>query len=669
MRTIKLLRMELRNFKGVAQAEYDFGDRTDISGGNGTGKSTIFEGYLWCLFDKNPAGNTPKVQPYDTANEIKHQLTTSVRLYLELDGNPLIAERTLKEEWVKPRGTTELVCKGTKSEYSINEVPMSKAQYNAKLSDILPLDKWFILSSIGIIPAMEQKACRAALQAIAPAIDEHTLAQPFPAVVDALARGLNIDELQATTKQTKSRAKTELDSIPAALDAQDLLRVQDDFAAIEARLAETKMDIAARQVELEQLQTLGEDAARVAKEREIANLRTELARLNAEISEYETNAQTAYTTARAKYEQQLQTLAAESQGISQRTMVSQQTAKRYLALIEDEKKRIAALRDQWTAKNAETYEAPELQTVCPTCGQPLPGERIAETLAKATQAWNADKVKALQAIQHEAEACKARIADYKAANAQAAERDKADFDRAQAIADEVKEANHALDTLVPPAKALTLCIYYQNAVAKRKEIEQQLAQATADNATPQTCEAPATCNQQREAITQAIASLQREAEDLLRRLAARDTNRRIDEERANLEERQRTLADTVAQAEGVEQQILAYRKAKIMAVENGVSSLFTMVRWKMYEPNLTNDGEKEICQAIIDGIPYDQQNRATQVNAAIDIVNGFARAYEVSLPLFIDNAESVTDIIPINGQRITMTVVKNRPLALTNFYE
>ena len=666
MKTIQLLRMELRNFKGVAQAEYDFGDRTDISGGNGTGKSTIFEGYLWCLFDKNPAGNTPKVQPYDTANEIKHQLTTSVRLYLELDGNPLIAERTLKEEWVKPRGTTELVCKGTKNEYSINEVPMSKAQYNAKLSDILPLDKWFILSSIGIIPAMEQKACRAALQAIAPAIDEQTLAQPFPAVLDALARGLNIDELQATTKQTKSRAKTELDGIPAALEAQDRLRVEDDFAAIEAKLAETKMDIAARQIELEQLQALGDDAAHIAKEREIANFRTDLARLNAQISEYETNAQTAYTTARAKYEQQLQTLTAESQGISQRTMVSQQTAKRYLALIEDEKKRIATLRDQWTAKNAETYEAPELQTVCPTCGQPLPGERIAEALEKATQAWNTDKVKAMQTIQHEAEACKARIADYKAANAQAAERDKADYDRAQAIADEVKEANHALDTLLPPAKALTLCIEYQNALAKKQEVEQQLAQRAATGVNDSE---PTAQSQQREAITQAIASLQREAEDLLRRLAARDTNRRIDEERARLEDRQRTLADTVAQAEGVEQQILAYRKAKIMAVENGVSSLFTMVRWKMYEPNLTNDGEKEICQAIIDGIPYDQQNRATQVNAAIDIINGFARAYEICLPLFIDNAESVTDIIPTNGQRITMTVVKNRPLALTNFHE
>lgn len=664
MKTIRLERMELRNFKGVAQADYVFGAHTDIRGGNATGKSTIFEAYLWCLFDKNQAGSTPRVQPLGKDNQPIHQLTTSVRLHLSLDGNPLIVERTLKEDWVKPRGTTELVCKGLKSEYAVNEVPMTKTQYLAKIDEILPSERWFTLSSIGIIPAMDQKTCRAALQAIAPAIDEQQLAQPFPAVADALARGLNIDELQATTKQTKSRAKTELDSIPAALDAQDRLRVEDDFAAIETRLAEIKTDIKTRQTELEQLQTLGDDAARVAKEQETANLRTELASLNAQISERETAAQTTYTTTRAKYEQRLQTLAAESQGISQRTMVSQQTAKRYLQLIEDEKKRIAALRDQWTAKNAETYEAPELQTVCPTCGQPLPGERIAEALAKATQAWNADKVKALQAIQHEAEECKKRIADYQAANAQAAERDKADYDRAQAIADEVKETNHALDTLTTPDKALKMCIEYQNALAKKQEVEQQLAQRAATGVNDSE---PTAQSRQSEAITQAaIASLQAEAEHLLLRLAARNTNRRIDEERARLEDRQRTLADTVAQAEGVEQQILAYRKAKIMAVENGVSSLFTMVRWKMYEPNLTNDGEKEICQAIIDGVPYEQQNRATQVNAAIDIVNGFARAYEVSLPLFIDNAESVTDILPTNGQEITLTVVPNGKLTINS---
>lgn len=124
MKTIRLERMELRNFKGVAQADYIFGARTDIRG-----------------------------------------------------GNPLIVERTLREDWVKPRGTTELVCKGLKSEYAVNEVPITKTQYLAKIDEILPSERWFTLSSIGIIPAMDQKTCRAALQAIAPAIDERALAK------------------------------------------------------------------------------------------------------------------------------------------------------------------------------------------------------------------------------------------------------------------------------------------------------------------------------------------------------------------------------------------------------------------------------------------------------------------------------------------------------------
>ena len=87
MKTIKLTRMELQNFKGVAQATYEFTDQTNICGGNATGKSTIYEAYLWCLFDKNQSGNSPKVQPLDENNEVRHKLTTSVKLHLTIDGN------------------------------------------------------------------------------------------------------------------------------------------------------------------------------------------------------------------------------------------------------------------------------------------------------------------------------------------------------------------------------------------------------------------------------------------------------------------------------------------------------------------------------------------------------------------------------------------------------
>lgn len=653
MKTIQLTRMELRNFKGAAQADYDFSPATTrISGDNATGKSTIFEAYLWCLFDKNPQGLTPKVQPLDAKNEVRHKLTTSVRLYLTLNDCPLIVERTLKEEWVKPRGAVELICKGTKSEYTINDVPMTKTQYNARLEEVLPLEQWFLLSAVGIIPAMEQKACRAALQQIAPAIDEQTLAQPYPAVLAAFAKGLNIDELQATTKQTKLRAMQELDGIPAALDAQDRLRVDDDWAEIESQLAVVKTSIAHAQAEIEALTnaTLStETTDKLRRERET------LARLSQKVSQRQLAAEDAYRQERTTHERNLQAFAAETDTIARRLELNQQTTQQYLAQINTEKSRIAALRDQWKAENAETYDGDDTMQTCPTCGQPLPPEQIAAARAKAERQWNETKAARLQAIQAEAEACKQRIDRYVAADAKIAEQDAADHDRLEVLQQMNQSEEQALTALRLPADILAADKTYQSLLAQLQALTPKQGDA---DPTP-------TTNPTNDAIAQYradIADLTAQQEALLRRLAARDTNQRIAEERTRLESRQRTLADTIAESEGIEQQVAAYRKAKITAVENGVSSLFTIVRWKMYEPNLTNDGEREICTALIDGIPYEQQNRATQINAGIDIVNAFAQAYQVSTPLFVDNAEAVNHPLDSIGQSIRLTVSTDKEL-------
>ena len=656
MKTIQLNRMELRNFKGVSEAEYDFNaDHTTISGDNATGKSTIFDAYLWCLFDKNQQGNTPKVQPLDEQNEVRHRLTTSVRLYLTLDTCPLIVERTLKEDWVKPRGAAEMICKGTKSEYAINDVPLSKTQYNAKLEEILPLDRWFLLSAVGIIPAMEQKTCRAALQQIAPAIDEDTLAAPYPAVAAARQRGLNIDELQATTKRQKTLAKQELDGIPAALDAQDRLRVEDDWAEIENQLQVTKTSIAHAQGEIDALQTATVNEATL---QQAAAQRQTIARLTQQVSDRQMAAQNAYRQQRSTAEQELQNIAAETDSIARRLEIHRQASQRWLALINEQKSRIADLSEQWKAKNAEAYTAAQpTATTCPTCGQPLPPERIAEARAKAEQVWNEAKTASLHAIQAEAEACKQRIDTYAATDAEDARKDAADQARLETLQQNHAAAEQTLANLRLPEAILAEDKPYQALLAQLQEATAAVAatQPQEDNSSTQAAIAQYKAD---------IADLTAQQEALLRRLAARDTNERIAKERTHLEERQRELADLIAQAEGVEQQIQAYRKAKITAVENGVSSLFRMVRWKMYEPNITNDGEREICTALIDGVPYEQQNRATQVNAGIDIVNAFAQAYQISTPLFVDNAEAVTNLLPTNGQCITLEVVKNARLTV-----
>lgn len=654
MNTIQLTRMELQNFKGVAQATYEFTDQTNICGDNGTGKSTIYEAYLWTLFDKSQSGSQSKVQPLDENNEVRHKLTTSVKLYLTIDGNPLIVERTLKENWVKPRGTAELICKGTTSEYAINEVPLTLSQYNAKLTEIMPLDKWFLISNIAIIPAMEQKACRAALQSIAPKIDERTIAAKFPAVLKALNDGLTIEELQATVKQGKKQAQANLDGIPAAIEAQDRLRVNEDFGQLQVDLDTTIIQIDHYQAELEALQTATyneEDARRTEEARET------VATLANNILEWQQRANAAYNSHCNEINKELNEINAEVGRIENAINYGKDIAKTLLEDIDRYRSQIANLREQWKAKNAEQYQEPTLSGVCPTCGQPLPESQLQAARDKAREEWNARKAATLMQIQRDAESAKARIDQLTKENDELKARHEEYAARLPELQARVNELAARRAKLLTAEQILAGYTEYQETVRIKADLERQLK---ADAEAKQT-----NANAERiAALKTELSNLTIERDNLVGRLAGQATNLRIDAERKRLEEEQATLANLIAEYEGKEAQIQAFRKAKITAVEEGVSSLFTMVHWKMYEQNLTNDGEKEICQAIINGVPYEQQNTATRVNAGIDICNGFSQAYGVSVPLFIDNAESVTDTLPTNGQSIKLTVVAGSELKI-----
>ena len=96
---IKLLSLELKNFKGTKEALYKFGDFTEVEGKNGTGKSTIFDAFCWVLFGKDSTDRKVfSVQPYDENNNVIHHLDTIVTATLEIDGTIKTFKRTLKEK-------------------------------------------------------------------------------------------------------------------------------------------------------------------------------------------------------------------------------------------------------------------------------------------------------------------------------------------------------------------------------------------------------------------------------------------------------------------------------------------------------------------------------------------------------------------------------------------
>ena len=69
-----------------------------------------------------------------------------------------------------------------------------------------------------------------------------------------------------------------------------------------------------------------------------------------------------------------------------------------------------------------------------------------------------------------------------------------------------------------------------------------------------------------------------------------------------------------------------------------------------------NGGLEERCDVVYGGVPYASINSGAQINVGIDIINTMSRVHGVSVPLFVDNAESVTHLESMDTQVIRLAV-------------
>ena len=63
-------------------------------------------------------------------------------------------------------------------------------------------------------------------------------------------------------------------------------------------------------------------------------------------------------------------------------------------------------------------------------------------------------------------------------------------------------------------------------------------------------------------------------------------------------------------------------------------------------------------------VPFAVANTAGQVNAGLDIINALTRFYGVTAPIFIDNRESINEIIDTKSQVINLEVTDDKYLVI-----
>jgi len=99
----------------------------------------------------------------------------------------------------------------------------------------------------------------------------------------------------------------------------------------------------------------------------------------------------------------------------------------------------------------------------------------------------------------------------------------------------------------------------------------------------------------------------------------------------------------------------AFTRYKAEKLGEGVNDLFPRATVRLRR-NQMNGGYEERCDILSGGIPFPDLSSAGKVQVGLEIIDVLSRFYGVRLPLFLDNAESVSHPLGYEGQLIRLEV-------------
>ena len=637
---IEIKSMTLQNFKKVRSQHIDFSHNMVISGANKVGKTTIYDAYLWAIFGVTSKKNAT-VQSLDVNNEVIHHLETSVTVVLNYnDEREIKVQRILSENW-KGKGTTEEKLQSTTQERLINDVPLSQKDFNTKLEELCPLNKWLVLSNINIFMSYKVDDRRKMLMSLAGELNEEELMKSYPLVYKGIIEDKKqLNDLLLQQNTTKKKADEELKLIPAKVQAQEALRIDVNFEELKAQKTKLDTDIAAIDAALEgvsekdpvmeeylkKLQAYNEKVSKAQKAWQDTKIKAidNLTKLISSASTALLEAENLYTTNSKAYNNNKTSLAEVSIKFDNKIK-------------------------EWNNANEKEFDYKQTD-VCPVCGRPYTDDMKATEYEHAVAEYNENKSNILIKIQNEAAELKQRMLVLKG-NINT-------YEQITKVQDEecVEKAQLRYNGLINQRNEA----YNQTweSTSEKVSYDNELAEIEASKPT---IKIDATIEENKEK-KKTLTSLR---DKLVNQIAGEETNKRIDAEKKKLNNRSIELSQIIADCSEVIRQIKAYKKEKINLVEEKVNSYFSLIRWKFYEQNKTNDDEKEICTAIDkDGIDYDNTNDGTVIDMGVDIISGISKASNIFVPLFVDRKESAEYIVHTEQQTICLQCIYGQPLEI-----
>nr|DAZ25061.1 MAG TPA: chromosome partition protein [Caudoviricetes sp.] len=663
MKKVTLKKLSVENYKKFEAKEFDFTGRTEVSGRNRQGKTSLMDAYFDVLTGKLADGTLPnnirrKVDGEEVDDPVVRELV------IDVDGTEYVVQKKTKKG--KSSNTVE---------YYVNGIKRNKTEYMEILKRIADPDTIAMCSNARVFLNEIQKAtakARETLGGIAGFSESQFRAEhpEYEWIKNEGVEGDSIEEILKARRRDLRKAKSDVDDI-----AKQIRKEQSRQVECDETLPAQRDDLIDLLKENEKQEKVLSDASR-----EYDRISIELAGLKRSRDALVEKAGKSIRENHDRITSLLYTLKSDKKNAENKLRLAEMDLehankgieRHKAALAQAKKKYTEALKEKWdgdtelTAIRGEEFD-PEL-AICPTCGQTLPEEQV-ET---AKRKFEFNKQSRISKKLGEKE----QFEKNKRTKLEQITEDGNEASEGLKTANETKkEAEAAIETTKKEITSLALEIAETEKEAEKPIPEPDMSddeeyKAVCDkiSALEESLNGIGNGENDRALLSNNRHSLEAKLRDVEAKIKAQTA--RLEGKANNLEamqEEQKKLSQKQANIQQKVDQLTKYSIEKNKALAAVINPHFKHFQFQFLD--YTQDGEPmETCRMICNGIDYaNGLNHSDRILCDIDLVMGLQEMNDLRLPVWVDDTESInSDRIPRLDTQMILLKVSDGELSVKN---
>ena len=653
MKNVKIKSLTLNNyrcFSGEREFHANFGEKTRVSGKNGSGKSTVMNAVMEVLTGKNADGTqADNVRPIVNGQEVEG-VDVERTVVLDIGGKETEIKKITKQKRERVDGVMQYVQGSNVNSYTVDGIAFNQKKLDEFISEnICPPETLLACCNPNAFLSLKSTTdMRAFLEKMAGFdLNEYikSLGAEF-AEVEEITKGHPIEQVQKTlnkqlTDQKKSTTKAETEWKYEKGKAVD--SGEDDVTRLTERKFSYENQIAILDEQEKSLDNVM--AAYDQKSKYILDLKFEQ-------SEIVRKANEGLVQQRKSLDNEIFSLEQDKKSAENDLRMAEMDLKHANMGVERHTAEIKKAQTDWKTYSEREYPEENLEKIkaeqfdessliCPTCGQELPAEQ-AEKIRSEFERKKAVRIKSEEDVREQfyqqkdkklieiTESGDKAATDLKEAKKAQEEAEQKTAELKQKIASlamEIQQKQTELSKL-PESVDLSDNAEYQKITA---EIEQEEATLHEMN---NGSERRREITDKRNGFIRECAKIDAEINNIQRKKQAHE------EEVEKLYRAFRESSQKEADIQRKKDILKNFSIKKNERIAEMINPYFEEFQFNFLSYTQNND-PVEVCEMIRNGVEFRNLNYSDQLICKVDLLCGFQKIQGVSLPIFIDNSESI----------------------------